>query len=400
LNEAGVYLSFACVGARMSEQLVVRMATRHIGLDVLGGEMAYISHAHTDHCAALGGPLPIFCSDVTADILGLKSAPEEKKVEALITAPAPEMPPSDSIKKTKRKRKTASVSPSASSASSFRPRRFSYSKRAANGSLRIPIPDGVELHSAGHMLGSTQILADSEKFGRVAYTGDFKMRDGLTVKGAPVLSCDTLFAECTYGDPKVNFPHPNDVYADMERWARQNKSAIQLWGGYSTGKAQELVKFLNEYLDETPIVGGRAAEVCEAYVRAGVKLKWLDPDSHEGQEAMRGPFMSVMAPHHLHPMLTGRLAAVHRRKVLSVFATGWALVRQLPVDAAFPLSDHADFNELLDYAKASGAKRVILAHGDNERTAKALRAVGVEAQSIESLDPQQTVLKIEEGKGE
>jgi Cft2 family RNA processing exonuclease len=166
-----------------------------------------------------------------------------------------------------------------------------------------------------------------------------------------------------------------------------------LWGGYSTGKAQELVKFINEYLGETPIVGGKAAEVCAAYVRAGVKLQWLAPDSAEAQEAMRGAFLSVMPPHQLTPLLAGRLAAVHRRKVLSAFATGWALVRQLPSHAAFPLSDHADFGELLQYAKESGAKRVILAHGDNEKTAAALRAAGVNAQAIESLEPQQMVLK-------
>jgi len=389
----------------MSEQMVVRMGARRIGMDVLGGELAYISHAHTDHCAALGGPLPIFCSDATADILGLKNAPEKKEEraqeeekKALIVPPVVPIEPTavaDS-KKTKRKKKTAA----ATLAPKARPARFSYSKRVAMGSLRIPIPQGIELHPAGHMLGATQILSDSENFGRIAYTGDFKLRDGLTVKGAPMLSCDTLFAECTYGDPSVSFPDQSGVLSDMERWARQNKSSIQLWGGYSTGKAQELVKFINTYLGETPIVGGRAAEVCEAYVRSGVKLQWLAPDSVEGQEAMRGPFMAVMPPHQLHPLLSGRLAAVHRRKVLSAFATGWAMVRKLPMDAAFPLSDHADFAELLEYAKSSGAKKVILAHGDNERTAKALRAAGVQAQSIESLEPEQTVLKFEEGKGE
>ena len=261
---------------------------------------------------------------------------------------------------------------------------------------RIPVPDGIELHGAGHMLGSTQLVGVSEPYGRMVYTGDFKLRDGLTVKGAPVLSCDTLIAECTYGDPALSFPQPQSVLEDMERWARQNKEAIQLWGGYSTGKAQELVKFINEYLGETPIVGGRAAKVCEAYKRNGVKLEWLRPESAEGQEAMRGPFLSVMPPHMLSPLLTGRLAAVHRRKVLSAMASGWALVRQLPASAAFALSDHADFGELLQYAHESGAKRVILAHGENEKTAGALRAAGLNAQSIESLEPRQMVLKIEE----
>ncbi|VVB56562.1 Uncharacterised protein [uncultured archaeon] len=394
-RQGGGYLAFLPVCALMTEGLVVRMGTRHIGMNVLGGELAYISHAHTDHCAALGGPLPIFCSDVTADILGLKEAPAKKEEEKKIESPPPEAPPlAPDVKKSKRKRKSGAAS------SSSRFRGFSRFKRAAMGSLRVPLPEGVELHSAGHMLGSTQIAGASERWGRVAYTGDFKLRDGLTIKGAPMLTCDTLFAECTYGDPAVQFAHPQDVLADMERWGRQNREAIQLWGGYSTGKAQELVKFINDYLGETPVVGGRAAEVCEAYRRAGVKLEWKTPESPEGQEMMRAPFMAVMPPHQLTPILRARLETVHRRRALSAVATGWALVRHLPYSAAFPLSDHADFNEILEYAHASGAKQVILAHGDNERTAKALRAAGVNAVSIESLDVEQTTLKIEEGNGQ
>ncbi len=384
----------------MSDGLVVRFGARHVGMDVLGGELAYISHAHTDHCSALGGPLPIFCSNETADILGLKEAPEVKKEEERKEAPVavkevmPAIDNSNTIK-SKRRKKTAAPS-------SLRPvSRFKrFSRSSPNGSLRVPLPEGIELHSAGHMLGSTQITGMSEPYGRVAYTGDFKMRDGLTVKGAPVIECDTLFAECTYGDPSVSFPHPQDVYAEMERWGKQNRECIQLWGGYSTGKAQELVKFINDFLGETPIVGGRAAQVCEAYVRSGVKLEWRTPESADGQEMMRGPFMAVMPPHQLTPILKGRVAALHRRKTLSAFATGWALVRALPFDKAFALSDHADFNELLELAHASHARRVILAHGDNERAAKALRAAGVNAQSIESLDTAQTVLKFEDGNGQ
>jgi putative mRNA 3-end processing factor len=288
--------------------------------------------------------MPIFCSDITADILGFNENKEDE------------------------------------------------GKKCKYSCTRVQVPEGIGLYNAGHILGSTQLVGISERFGKTVYTGDFKLRDGLTVKGAKVLECDTLMMECTYGDPSMQFPSQQEILSDMERWARQNRQAIQLWGGYSVGKAQEIVKFINEYLGETPIVGGKAAQVCKAYERNGVKLRWVAPDSQEGQEMMRGPFIAVMPPNHISPILAARLAEVHRRKVLTSIATGWALIRKIPADASFPLSDHADFAEILQYAQESGAKRVILMHGENEKTAKALQAAGINAQSIESIGEQQMVL--------
>ena len=60
--------------------------------------------------------------------------------------------------------------------------------------------------------------------------------------------------------------------------------------------------------------------------------------------------------------------------------TGWALdgARWFRgVDAAFPLSDHADFPSLVRYAKATGAARVFTVHGyADELAARAARREG------------------------
>ncbi len=368
----------------MGNELVVRLGGRRIGMDVTGGELAYISHAHSDHTQALGGPLPIFCSGITADILGLNKQNQTQENEPEKIEIKPELKPEAKPEKkyyrrSKKSRTLSSIEPPAKILPA-----------------RIDVPDGLQLHDAGHILGSTQISGQSEQWGQLVYTGDFKCRAGLTVQAAPILPCDTLVIECTYGDPRVAFPPMDGVLEGMERWARQNRDAVQLWGGYSTGKAQELVKFINDFLGEAPIVSGRAAQVCEAYRRNGVKLDWLSPDSAEAQGVMRGPFHAVMPPQALTASLASRLSEVHRRKVRRALATGWALVRQLPADAAFPLSDHADFGEILEYAKGCGAKQVFLAHGDNENTARALCAAGVPARPIDEMGAQQMLLKIGE----
>jgi putative mRNA 3-end processing factor len=66
--------------------------------------------------------------------------------------------------------------------------------------------------------------------------------------------------------------------------------------------------------------------------------------------------------------------------------TGWAVdpgtARRYGADEAFPLSDHADFQGLLSYAKATGATEVLTHHGFAQELAAALRARGIEARPL------------------
>ena len=49
---------------------------------------------------------------------------------------------------------------------------------------------------------------------------------------------------------------------------------------------------------------------------------------------------------------------------------------------ALPLSDHAGFPDLLDYAVRSGASRVIVVHGNADELIDALRQRGVLAETL------------------
>jgi putative mRNA 3-end processing factor len=65
--------------------------------------------------------------------------------------------------------------------------------------------------------------------------------------------------------------------------------------------------------------------------------------------------------------------------------TGWAIderFRSRGVDAAFPLSDHADFPSLLRYARATRASRVLTVHGYARELAGALRREGIRAEEL------------------
>lgn len=51
------------------------------------------------------------------------------------------------------------------------------------------------------------------------------------------------------------------------------------------------------------------------------------------------------------------------------------------VDLVLPLSDHADFDELVHLARASGARRIITMHGE-PKFAATLRELGLNAEHL------------------
>ncbi len=66
--------------------------------------------------------------------------------------------------------------------------------------------------------------------------------------------------------------------------------------------------------------------------------------------------------------------------------TGWALepwgARRAGADVAFPVSDHADFPALIEFAKRTGAREVVTLFGFAEELAAGLRKEGVFARAV------------------
>ena len=70
----------------------------------------------------------------------------------------------------------------------------------------------------------------------------------------------------------------------------------------------------------------------------------------------------------------------------TIMLTGWALSRSAPymykgVDLILPLSDHADYDELVRLARETGASRVITMHGPAKFAAH-LRELGLNAEHL------------------
>jgi hypothetical protein len=78
------------------------------------------------------------------------------------------------------------------------------------------------------------------------------------------------------------------------------------------------------------------------------------------------------------------LPVARRRR--TAYVSGWALdpgaSYRYGVDACFPLSDHADYPELLEYVRRTGASRVLTMHGFDHEFAQDLRLMGYDARSL------------------
>jgi putative mRNA 3-end processing factor len=199
--------------------------------------------------------------------------------------------------------------------------------------------------NAGHMLGSAQFLVSMPNL-TVLYTGDINCVDTLTTRNAENIECDILVMEATYGDPTFIFPSREETYAEVVKWTigQVKKGLTPVFNVYAAGKAQELVRLFNLYTNLVVATDSKIAKVNRAYSEGGLKLKYEEADPQE----IDGELVYLTSQPNL--PLKGRY--------VRALATGWALKMGLRRTAAFPLSSHADFNQLLQFVKGCGAKVV------------------------------------------
>jgi DNA ligase-1 len=234
---------------------------------------------------------------------------------------------------------------------------------------------------AGHVLGSAQVHIRTDE-GSLLYTGDFKRREGLSCERVATVAADTLVIETTYGLPHYVFPPVAESLAAMVKFCHEalEDGEVPVLLGYSLGKAQEILMALSG--EGLPVmVHGAIAKVAAVYQEFGVVF----PAMRDWDPAAAGGCV-MLAP----PGAAGRraLASVARRRVAAL--TGWAMdpgaARRMQVDAAFPLSDHADYAELLAHVEEIGPKRVLTLHGFAREFAQDLRARGMEAWALTGPD--------------
>jgi Cft2 family RNA processing exonuclease len=235
------------------------------------------------------------------------------------------------------------------------------------------------LFSAGHVLGSSQLLIEGEA-GRFVYTGDFKLSRSLTCEAPEVKQCDVVLMECTYGRPQYVFPPRDEVAGEMIAFARETLAAgaVPVFYAYTLGKAQEAMAILGN-AGISLVVHGAIDSLARVYVQCG-----MDLPAYRRYDAR--PFTDDAAI--IWPPFGKRLPkALLGRRARTAMLTGWTLDRQMlkryGAECGFALSDHADYAELLRYIELAQPRKVVLNHGWRD-FAYRLRALGIDAQYLEA----------------
>jgi Cft2 family RNA processing exonuclease len=282
-----------------------------LGLDVRRRQPhSFVSHAHADH---LGPHELAYCTPATARLYRLRMGPKRDVIE---------MP--------------------------YRqPRQF--------GDVRLTA------YPAGHCLGSAMLLIESSE-GSLLYTGDFKLGESATAERAELPRADVLVMESTFGRPRYRMPPRRETIARLVELVTGAlaRGETPVLHAYPLGKSQEATRILTDA--GVPVLQHPTIwAVSQVYLECGVELGDV------------GPFDPRLVPGRAVITLPQgarqyRLAGI--RRPVSIAVTGWAVDPSTKyrwgVDHALPLSDHADYDELLEAARLVGASEIYCTHGPRE----------------------------------
>jgi putative mRNA 3-end processing factor len=263
---------------------------------------AVISHAHADH--AIPGNTKIYCTEATHAFMKLRYGKNAGK---------------------------------------------EFNIAAYNSSFNI---GGVKIIfiSAGHMLGSAQVLME---YGGVKYlyTGDYKLQPDATCEPIEWVNADVLITESTFADPAILHPDP---IAEIKKLI-DIKSNILL-GAYGLGKSQRLIHMINEHAPQKKIlIHHRIMPINAIYEKMGVKLGKYQIYSRKLMKNQE-EFVYIVPPFTFDSYI--RATGVKR-----LFASGWKNLQVNMQDTLF-ISDHVDWNDILQAIEHIKPAQIWTLHGN------------------------------------
>jgi putative mRNA 3-end processing factor len=216
---------------------------------------------------------------------------------------------------------------------------------------------------AGHILGSAMILMEYKDV-KYLYTGDYKLQEDATCEPIEWLNADVLITESTFADPQIIHPDP---VAEIQK-LNGIKTNIML-GAYGLGKSQRLVRMINDYAPQKKILmHHRIMPMNVIYEKAGFAL-----GTHQiyGRKLMKAQeeFVYIVPPFTFN-------SYIKANGVKRLFASGWKNLQVNNEDTLF-ISDHADWNDILQAIKLVNPTQVWTLHGNGNHLKAHLKDVVV-----------------------
>jgi putative mRNA 3-end processing factor len=260
---------------------------------------------------------------------------------------------------------------------------FAGSTQAVNYGEGVTI-DGVrvEVHPAGHVLGSAQIALVADGV-RIVVSGDYKTMADPTCTPFELLSCDIFVTEATFGLPVFRQPDPRTEIAKLLQSVALFPERSHLVGAYPLGKAPRVIALMREAGYDQPIYLHGALDSITRYYAARIDLGELRLVRGTDKAELAGA-IAVAPPSALKDVWTRRLP-----DPVTSFASGWmrirARARQSAIELPLVISDHADWNGLTSTVAATGASEIWVTHGAEEALVRWCELGGLKAQPLHLL---------------
>ena len=238
-------------------------------------------------------------------------------------------------------------------------------------------------HPAGHIPGSAQIRLEFK--GRIAVvSGDYKLEDdGLSTAFEPV-KCHEFVTETTFGLPIYQWKPQVEIFNEINRWWKQNKEneKTSVIFAYALGKAQRIMKNVDSEIGKI-YTHGAVENATEALRRTGLQLPETLKITNEIPKKDYQGNLVIATPASIGTAWMKKLAPYS-----TSIASGWMMLRgtrrRKAADRGFVLSDHADWNGLLEAVKLSEAETVYSTHGYSNAFTKYLQEQGLNAISLDT----------------
>ena len=234
--------------------------------------------------------------------------------------------------------------------------------------------NGIEIsfYPSGHILGSSQIrfIFAEEKW---LITGDFKLQKDSTCKQFELVKTDYLISECTFGLPIFKWDETKIIVNDIANWITNSPDNTSILFCYSLGKAQRLLNEISKTKLKNNIYSHSSIhKINNCYKKLGIEIINTEMiDKRKNINEIKGGL--ILLP----PSLNRESYLKNFKNVQTAFASGWMSIRALKkrsgYDKGFAISDHADWDGILNVVKNSEAKNVFFHHGDSEVLNKYLK---------------------------
>lgn len=219
----------------------------------------------------------------------------------------------------------------------------------------------ITFYPAGHILGSAQVLMEYEGI-KYLYTGDYKLESDITCEPFEFVKADVLITESTFANPETQ--HPS---AAGEIKKLNETTANIMLGAYALGKSQRIIQLLNEFCpDRNVMLHHSIMPFVKIYEDYGIQLgsyKMYDRKVMKSNQEHQVYIVPPMVFHSYHKAIN----------VVRAFASGWKNLQQQNGISLY-ISDHADWDAILETIEKVQPKQVWTLHGDGSKLKEIGRA--------------------------